>query len=66
MAFKIEATDAEDDPLTYRIEDPGSQYFQMNSASGEATLRTPLDREVKQYITFACFMLHVCARALLF
>lgn len=69
MAFKIEATDPEDDPLIYQIQGPGSELFQMNSKSGEATLRAELDREVRSkcetiYYTHICY--GECACVLLF
>lgn len=63
MAFKIEATDPEDDPLIYQIQGPGSELFQMNSSSGEATLRAELDREVRfkcQRIYYICSAECVC------
>lgn len=69
VAFKIEATDPENDPLTYAIEGPGSHHFQMNSNTGEATLRSELDREVRfsggtTYYIYICYAACVCLCAI--
>ncbi|XP_075065235.1 cadherin-related family member 2 [Mixophyes fleayi] len=48
VVFKINATDEENDPLTYGLEGPDSYYFSCNSSSGEVTLIIPLDYEVKK------------------
>lgn len=71
VAFKIQATDPEDDPLVYQINGPGSEYFLMDRASGEATLRIELDREVRFscgtiYYIYICYAACVCACARLF
>lgn len=69
MAFKIDATDPEDDPLTYQIQGLGSEHFQMNSATGEATVRIELDREVRFssgtiYYIYICYAACVCLCAI--
>ncbi|XP_067103715.1 cadherin-related family member 2 [Osmerus mordax] len=45
FAFKIEATDADGDPLTYRILGVNAIYFNCDLNSGNVTIRTSLDRE---------------------
>ncbi|XP_078117590.1 cadherin-related family member 2 [Sander vitreus] len=44
-AFTIEATDAENDPLTYSLLEPNAQYFTVESSSGRVSIRRKLDRE---------------------
>ncbi|XP_047657229.1 cadherin-related family member 2 [Tachysurus fulvidraco] len=50
FAFKIEAYDLDNDPLTYAItEDNG--IFSVNANTGDVYLRTKLDRETNQLFT---------------
>lgn len=45
-AFTIDASDAENDPLTFSLTGPNSVYFTVNSATGVVTVNRQLDREV--------------------
>lgn len=46
LAFNIEATDDESDPLTYILSGSNAPYFEVNAATGAVTVKIPLDREV--------------------
>lgn len=54
-AFAILATDAENDPLTYRLTGPNANFFSVDSNTGEVKVLVELDREVKCFCLFACF-----------
>ncbi|XP_036379638.1 cadherin-related family member 2-like [Megalops cyprinoides] len=47
-AFTILATDAENDPLTYSIIGENRFYFSVNPTTGDVTVKSPLDREVRK------------------
>ncbi|NXD39411.1 CDHR2 protein, partial [Copsychus sechellarum] len=51
FAFQLEATDDDNDPLTYQIGGTDAFYFSVNSKSGRVTLRSSLDREVQARLT---------------
>lgn len=50
FAFQITATDADADVLHYSIIGPNAIYFNVNSGTGEVTIRTPLDREAMNVV----------------
>ncbi|KAF6731331.1 Cadherin-related family member 2 [Oryzias melastigma] len=45
LAFNIEATDDEGDPLNYELSGSNAPYFDVNAATGAVTVKIPLDRE---------------------
>ncbi|NXD95393.1 CDHR2 protein, partial [Chaetorhynchus papuensis] len=51
FAFKLEAYDLDNDPLTYQIGGRDAFYFFVDSKSGNATLRNSLDRELQAKLT---------------
>lgn len=63
-AFTIEATDNENDPLSYSFREP-SPYFRVNGNTGEVFVETDLNREVQcrggtvHYI-YSCYAVFVC------
>ncbi|XP_049899176.1 cadherin-related family member 2 isoform X2 [Epinephelus moara] len=44
-AFSINATDADNDRLTYALTEPNAAYFAVNSATGDVSVKRELDRE---------------------
>ncbi|KAK9517830.1 hypothetical protein VZT92_023171 [Zoarces viviparus] len=44
--FTIDATDAENDPLTYSLTGSNATYFTVEKNTGRVSIKTPLDREV--------------------
>lgn len=46
VAFTIDATDAENDKLTYSLNGPNAIYFKVDTNTGIVKIRSPLDREV--------------------
>ncbi|XP_019141544.3 cadherin-related family member 2 isoform X2 [Corvus cornix cornix] len=51
FAFKLEAYDLDNDPLTYQIGGTDAFYFSVDSKSGNVTLRNSLDRELQARLT---------------
>uniref|UniRef100_A0A3P9Q351 Cadherin domain-containing protein n=2 Tax=Poecilia reticulata TaxID=8081 RepID=A0A3P9Q351_POERE len=51
VAFTIEALDTEGDTLTYGLTGPNAGFFQVNSANGQVTVKSPLDREASVTMT---------------
>ncbi|NXN92060.1 CDHR2 protein, partial [Rhinopomastus cyanomelas] len=47
LAFQLKAYDTDNDPLTYKIMGPDAYYFNVDSKSGNVTLRNSLDRELQ-------------------
>lgn len=47
VAFTISASDPEGDTLTYTLTGPNAGLFRVNSANGEVTVNSALDREVR-------------------
>ncbi|XP_073343232.1 cadherin-related family member 2 [Pagrus major] len=45
LAFTIEATDPENDPLTFTLSGPDAGYFRVNANTGDTYVRRRLDRE---------------------
>ncbi|XP_035505780.2 cadherin-related family member 2 isoform X2 [Scophthalmus maximus] len=45
VAFTIDATDAENDKLTYSLNGPNAIYFKVDTNTGIVKIRSPLDRE---------------------
>ncbi|XP_038556212.1 cadherin-related family member 2 isoform X1 [Micropterus salmoides] len=45
VAFTINATDAENDPLTYSLSGPNAAYFKVDSKTGSVSVIRELDRE---------------------
>ncbi|XP_032383835.1 cadherin-related family member 2 isoform X2 [Etheostoma spectabile] len=48
--FTIEATDAENDPLTYSLREPNAQYFTVESSTGRVSVSRKLDREASNVL----------------
>lgn len=46
LAFTIQATDPEGDPLTYTLSGADAIYFEVNQNTGQVDVRRSLDREV--------------------
>lgn len=46
VAFTIEATDAENDPLTYSLAGANAGYFTVDKNTGAVSIKRLLDREV--------------------
>ncbi|NWH88131.1 CDHR2 protein, partial [Aegithalos caudatus] len=51
FAFQLEAYDLDNDPLTYQIGGMDAFYFNVDSNSGNVTLRNYLDRELQARLT---------------
>ncbi|XP_062281271.1 cadherin-related family member 2 [Scomber scombrus] len=49
-AFTIDASDAENDPLTYALTGPNAASFTVDPHTGEVLIERPLDREATQTI----------------
>lgn len=45
-AFTIQATDKENDPLTYTLTGPNAGYFTVERTTGRVSIRRELNREV--------------------
>lgn len=69
FAFKIDATDPENDPLTYQISGEGSEFFRMDSTTGIAVLSRPINKDVRcrggttDHIYHSFDMLNACMHA---
>lgn len=46
LAFTIQATDPEGDPLTYSLSGADAIYFVVNRITGQVNVQRSLDREV--------------------
>uniref|UniRef100_UPI00398E5349 cadherin-related family member 2 n=1 Tax=Pristiophorus japonicus TaxID=55135 RepID=UPI00398E5349 len=55
-AYKILATDADGDPLTYFMSGDDSIYFRLNNNTGIVRVASKLDREAKQLLTVEIFV----------
>lgn len=65
FAFKINATDPDNDTLTYQIYGKHSDFFKMDSATGNATLIRPLNKDVRcsgGTIYYICICYAACVR----
>ncbi|CAK6956344.1 cadherin-related family member 2 [Scomber scombrus] len=51
-AFTIDASDAENDPLTYALTGPNAASFTVDPHTGEVLIERPLDRESASCIVF--------------
>ncbi|XP_073676482.1 cadherin-related family member 2 [Garra rufa] len=50
FAFQIDASDPDNDTLTYKIAGTDSSHFEVNSATGEVKIKSRLDRETKSLL----------------
>lgn len=50
MAFHINASDPDNDPLTYRITGTDASHFDANKYTGEVKINSLLDREVASWL----------------
>ncbi|KAL1261800.1 hypothetical protein QQF64_007065, partial [Cirrhinus molitorella] len=50
VAFQIDASDPDGDPLTYRIAGTDSSHFVVNRTTGEVKISSMLDREAKDLL----------------
>ncbi|XP_052430626.1 cadherin-related family member 2-like [Carassius gibelio] len=50
FAFQIEASDPDDDPLTYRVSGTDASHFLANEETGQVTIKSMLDRETKDLL----------------
>lgn len=46
FAFKIEASDVENDTLTFTLSGPNARHFKVEPNTGRVFISEPLDREV--------------------